>query len=108
MDLTLLTPLGALIAVVVVVPLVALSLLHRRGRSIRRAVGLPEPRPRVMRAAVAALVGAAPLLGLAAAPPRLEWAWVKRRRDDVHGGADHAVEETCLQRGVARRREELI
>ena len=31
MDVTLLTPLGALIAILVVVPLVALALLHRRG-----------------------------------------------------------------------------
>ena len=73
MELTLLTPLGALIAVGVVVPLVALALLHRRGESVRRAIGLPEPRPRVVRAAVAALVVAAALLGLAAAQPRLEW-----------------------------------
>ena len=55
MDLTLLTPLGALVALGVVVPLAALALLHRRGESVRRAIGLPEPRPRVLRAAVAAL-----------------------------------------------------
>lgn len=83
MDLTLLTPLGALIVVVVVVPLVALALLHRRGTSVRRAIGLPEPRPRVVRAAVAAIVLAAVLLGLAAAQPRLEWTSDKRVRDDA-------------------------
>ena len=83
MDLTLLTPLGALIVVVVVVPLVALALLHRRGTSVRRAIGLQEPRPRVVRAAVAAVVLAAVLLGLAAAQPRLEWTSDKRVRDDA-------------------------
>ncbi len=83
MDVTLLTPLGALIAVVVVVPLVALTLLHRRGESVRRAIGLPEPRPRVIRAAVVALVVVAALLGLAAAQPRLEWTSDKRVRDDA-------------------------
>ncbi len=83
MDLTLLTPLGALIAVGVVVPLVALALLHRRGTSVRQAIGLPEPRPRVVRAAVAAIVLAAVLLGLAAAQPRLEWTSDKRIRDDA-------------------------
>ena len=83
MDLTLLTPLGALIAVVVVVPLVALALLHRRGTSVRRAIGLQEPRPRVVRAAVAAIVLAAVLLGLAATQPRLEWTSDKRIRHDA-------------------------
>ena len=83
MEVTLLTPLGALIALGVVVPLVALALLHRRGESVRRAIGLPEPRPRVLRAAVAAVVVAAALLGLAAAQPRLEWTSDKRVRDDA-------------------------
>jgi hypothetical protein len=83
MDVTLLTPLGALIALGVVVPLVALALLHRRGESVRRAIGLPEPRPRVLRAAVAAVVVAAALLGLAAAQPRLEWTSDKRVREDA-------------------------
>ena len=83
MELTLLTPLGALIALGVVVPLVALALLHRRGESVRRSIGLPEPRPRVLRAAVAGVVVAAALLGLAAAQPRLEWTSDKRVRDDA-------------------------
>ena len=50
---------------------------------MRRAIGLPEPRPRVVRAAVAAIVVAAALLGLAAAQPRLEWTSDKRVRDDA-------------------------
>ena len=83
MDLTLLTPLGALVALVVVVPLLALALLHRRGRSVRRTIGLPEPRRRVIRAAVAAIAVAAALLGLAAAQPRLEWTSDQRVRDDA-------------------------
>jgi hypothetical protein len=83
MELTLLTPLGALIALGVVVPLVALALLHRRGASIRRAIGLPEPPPRVLRAAAAAIVVAAALLGLAAAQPRIEWTSDQRVRDDA-------------------------
>jgi hypothetical protein len=83
MDVTLLTPLGALIVIGVVVPLAALALLHRRGTSVRRAIGLPEPRPRVLRTAVAAVVLAAALLGLAAAQPRIEWTSDKRIRDDA-------------------------
>lgn len=83
MHLTLLTPLGALIVVGVVVPLVALVVLHRRGTSVRRVIGLPEPRRRVLRLAVTAVVLAAVLLGLAAAQPRLEWTSDKRIRDDA-------------------------
>lgn len=83
MDLTLLTPLGALIALGVALPLVALGLAHRRGARVRGAVGLPEPRPRVLRAAVAAAMLAAVLLGLAAAQPRLEWTSDRRVRDDA-------------------------
>ncbi|HWL33799.1 MAG TPA: VWA domain-containing protein [Gaiellaceae bacterium] len=83
MDVTLLTPLGALIALGVIVPLVALGLLHRRGAAVRRSLGLPEPRPRVVRAAIAAVVVAAALLGLAAAQPRVEWTSDQRVRDDA-------------------------
>ncbi len=83
MDVTLLTPLGALIALAVVVPLVALALVHRRGTSVRRAVGLPEPRSRVLRAAVSAIAAAALLLGLAATQPRLEWTSDQRVRNDA-------------------------
>jgi len=83
MDLTLLTPLGALIALGVVLPLVALGLVHRRGSAVRRAVGLPEPRPRLARVAVGALGVAALLLGLAATQPRLEWTTDQRVRNDA-------------------------
>ena len=83
MDLTLLTPLGALLALGVVLPLVALRLVHRRGSSVREAVGLPEPRVRVVATAVAALAAASVLLGLAAAQPRLEWTSDQRVRSDA-------------------------
>jgi hypothetical protein len=83
MNLSFLTPLGALIALAVVVPLVALALVHRRGSTVRRAIGLPEPKPRVIRAAVAAVVLAAILLGAAAMQPRLEWTSDQRVRDDA-------------------------
>lgn len=83
MELTLLTPLGALIALGVALPLVALVLARRRGSFVRRVVGLPEPQPRLVRAAVASLAFAAVLLGLAAAQPRIEWTSDQRVRDDA-------------------------
>lgn len=83
MDVTLLTPLGALVALVVVVPLVALALVRRRGAAVRRAVGLPEPRALVLRGAVAAIAAAAVLLGLAGTQPRIEWTSDQRVRSDA-------------------------
>ena len=83
MNLSFLTPLGALIALAVVLPLVALTLVHRRGSTVRRAIGLPEPQRRVIRAAVAAVVLAAVLLGAAAMQPRIEWTSEQRVRDDA-------------------------
>jgi len=67
MDVTLLTPLGAVVAVAVVVPLVAFWLLQRRGGSVRRTIGLPPPRPGLLRVAVASILLAGALVGLAAA-----------------------------------------
>ena len=83
MNLSFLTPLGALLALAVVLPLVALALVHRRGTTVRRSIGLPEPSARVIRAAVAAVVLAAVLLGAAAMQPRLEWTSDQRVRDDA-------------------------
>jgi hypothetical protein len=83
MDVTLLTPLGAVVALGVALPLVALRLVHRRGSSVRRAVRLPEPRRRTLRTAVAAVATAGVLLGLAAAQPRIEWMSEQRVRSDA-------------------------
>jgi len=65
------------------VPLVSLRLVHRRGAAVRRSIRLPEPRRRVIGAALAALGGAALLLGLAAAQPRIEWTSDQRVRSDA-------------------------
>lgn len=83
MDVTLLTPLGALVALGVALPLVALRLVHRRGGDVRRAIGLPAPRPRLVATAVAALATAGTLIGLAAAQPRVEWTSEQRIRSDA-------------------------
>jgi hypothetical protein len=83
MDVTLLTPLGAVIAFAAIVPLVALALLRRRGDFVRRSIGLPSPRASLLRVAVASIVLAGVLVGLAAAQPRLEWTSDQRVRDDA-------------------------
>ena len=83
MDVTLLTPLGALVALGVVLPLLAFWLLQRRGRSVRQAIALPPPRPSLLWLAVGSIVLAGVLVGLAAAQPRLEWTSDQRVRQDA-------------------------
>ncbi len=68
MDVTLLTPLAGLVALLVVVPLAVMFLTERRVAEVRRALRLPEPRASKPLAAVALVVLAA-LLGLGAAQP---------------------------------------
>jgi hypothetical protein len=80
---TLLTPLGALLALAVVLPLAALVLVRRRGARVRRAIELPEPGALTRRLPLVALVVAAVLLGLAAAQPRLEWTSDRKVRSDA-------------------------
>lgn len=83
MTFTLLTPLGALLALAVVLPLAALVLVRRRGAEVRAAIGLPAPGALVRRLPFAALLGAAALLGLAAAQPRVEWTSSRKVRSDA-------------------------
>lgn len=73
MTLTILTPLGALLAVGVVVPLVALIRARRKAANVRGVLGVDEPRRRAVAVPLAGLVIGAVLLGLAAAQPVFEW-----------------------------------
>ena len=69
MDLAFLTPLGGLIAVVALVPLVALLRRRSFARRVRSAIGLAQPGRRFYLVPVAALVATAALLGTAATQP---------------------------------------
>lgn len=71
------SPEAGLVAVVVLVPLVALVAVGRRARGVRSALGLREPRS-ALRAGGVALVSVAALVGLAAAQP--VWAQTKTQR----------------------------
>jgi hypothetical protein len=82
-DVSLLTPLGLLLAVVVAVPLVALRFVRRRAGGVRRLIGLPGPSRRSRIATVAALAACGALLGLAAAQPRIEWTSTREVRTDA-------------------------
>lgn len=83
MGFSVLTPLGALLALAVVVPLVALRFVRRRGAAVRATLGLPAPSRRSQGATVAALTASAVLLGAAAAQPRLEWTSERQMRTDA-------------------------
>jgi von Willebrand factor type A domain len=72
MSLSFLTPEGVLLALGVGVPLVALFLVRRRARRVRNVLGLSEPSVRRLLVALAALLLAGVLVGLAAAQPVLE------------------------------------
>ena len=67
MSVTILTPLGGLVALVGLVPLLALHRGDRRARAVARSLGLPADGR--ARTSVAAVAGVAALLGLAASQP---------------------------------------
>src|SRR5262245_6603276 len=71
MDVTLLTPLAGLVALLVVVPLAVMVLTERRVSEVRAALRLPKPRASRPLAAIALVVLAA-LLGLGAAQPAVK------------------------------------
>jgi hypothetical protein len=68
---TFLSPLGGLIALAVVVPLVAFAVAERSRRRVVRVLALPDARGLSRRAVVASLLSIAGLLGLAATQPTL-------------------------------------
>lgn len=83
MTLTFLTPLAALLALGVVVPVVALLAVRRRARGIRAKLALDEPPKRSLLAPLAALLTAGALLALAAAQPVVEWTRDREVRTDA-------------------------
>jgi len=84
MEVSLLTPAGAAVALVALVPLAALALSERRARRVRRVLGLGRP-PHLVPALLAlSLVAAGVLVGAAAAQPILERGAMRHERIDVN------------------------
>lgn len=81
--LTFLTPLGALVAAAVVLPLAAVLAAARRASTVRTAIHLHAPRHGTDLTALAALVGLFALIGLAATQPALPHDTVQRVRKDA-------------------------
>ncbi len=83
MSLTILTPIGALLALGIVLPLVALHRIRRRARHARGALGVAEPGRRSLAAPLAGLVVGGALLALAATQPVFEWTRDRDVRTDA-------------------------
>jgi hypothetical protein len=83
MDLTFLTPIGAVLAVGAVLPLAALAVNERRAARARRALGVGPPPGRSRALTVVALASVPVLLGLALAQPVLESHEQARVRTDA-------------------------
>jgi hypothetical protein len=82
-DLTFVTPYGALFALTAVMPVAMFVFRRRRLREIRRALGLEEPARRTYLPFLGALVAVPALLGLAAAQPVVETARTVPERTDA-------------------------
>jgi hypothetical protein len=78
-----LTPSGAAIALVVLVPVAAFLVVSRRAARVRRAIGLPELPLRLRLVPVVAVLAVAGLLGLAAMQPLLQRTTTLHVRSDA-------------------------
>ncbi len=83
MRLVFLTPLGALLAAGMLVPLAGLLLVRRRARQVRGALGLAEPPSGRLLVMLLSVVVTAVLLGLATAQPVVERTRTVRARTDA-------------------------
>ena len=83
MSISILTPIGALLAVGVVVPLAAMLRARRKAADVRETLGVATAPRRALAVPVAALVAGAALLGLAASQPVVEWTRDQRVRTDA-------------------------
>jgi len=83
MSLTVLTPLGAVLALGLVLPLVTMLRARRKAATVRDGLGVATLGRRALAVPIAALVVGAALLGLAAAQPVFEWTSDRRLRTDA-------------------------
>ena len=82
-SLTFLTPLGALVTIGVLVPLLASLAVRRRAGKVRDRLGVSEPSLRRLLVVLAAFLAAGALVGLAAAQPVFEQTTTRVERTDA-------------------------
>ena len=102
MQLVFLTPTGALLALGVLIPLVALGFVRRRAGRVRDVLGLAEPRTRGLVAGVLAMLAAGTFLGFAAAQPVIERTTKLRTRTDAEAFVVLDVSRSMLARRSSR------
>lgn len=98
MQLEFLTPWGALLALVVVVPLGAYLAVSKRATQVRQALGLPGLRESSRVVTLAALLSLAGLLGLVAAQPFVERSSQRSVRSDAQAYVVLDVSRSMLAR----------
>ena len=98
MNLDFLTPAGALLALGVLIPLLALALVRRRAGGLRGILGLADPRTRGLVAAISAVVATGLFLGLAAAQPVIERTTALETRTDAEAIVVLDVSRSMLAR----------
>ena len=81
--LVFLTPVGAVLAIGVLLPLTALFFIHRRAQRVRGSLELSTPSARHLLVAVGAVIAAGAFLGVAAAQPVLQRTSTLRTRTDA-------------------------
>jgi hypothetical protein len=97
-SLTALTPLGALLALGLVVPLAALVHIRQRASGVRAILGVPDPRRRNMLLPLGALLLGGIFLALAAAQPVFEWTRERTVRTDAEAFVVLDVSRSMLAR----------
>jgi von Willebrand factor type A domain len=98
MSLTALTPLGALLAIGLVLPLVALVGIRRRARGMRATLGVADPSTRTVLLPLGGLVLGGVLLALAASQPVFAWTRDRTVRTDAEAFVVLDVSRSMLAR----------
>lgn len=98
MSLEFLTPTGALLALVVLVPLAAFLAVSRHATRVRQALGVPELATDARVVPLAAVVAIGALLGLAAAQPLVERSSTQEVRSDAEAYVVLDVSRSMLAR----------
>jgi hypothetical protein len=98
MTLSLLTPLGVLLAIGLLVPLVALRRARRKATRVRATLGVVEPARRSLMLPLVGLVLGGVLLGLAAAQPVLAWTRDRPVRTDAEAFIVFDISRSMLAR----------